>query len=291
MNRILGIVNPISGGTDKQTIVRLLRESLGPESGLDIRFTEGPGDATRIARETEADTVLAIGGDGTVAEVAAGLLDSNKTLGIIPCGSGNGLALHLGISRHPGKAVETLKNGRIERIDCGMLGDRPFFCTAGIGFDAEVAWRFAHADSRGLKTYITEALHCWSHYRPCQYTLDMDGRTETLTAVIITIGNANQWGNNARITPLASVQDGLLDITVVAPFHTAEIPLLAAQLMDGHAYNNRRARHFRCKSVSIIREEEGPAHFDGEPCRLGKEIRIQIRPSALRVIVPPDSII
>ena len=264
MNRILGIVNPISGGTDKQTIVRLLRESLGPESGLDIRFTEGPGDATRIARETEADTVLA---------------------------SGNGLALHLGISRHPGKAVETLKNGRIERIDCGMLGDRPFFCTAGIGFDAEVAWRFAHADSRGLKTYITEALHCWSHYRPCQYTLDMDGRTETLTAVIITVGNANQWGNNARITPLASVQDGLLDITVVAPFHTAEIPLLAAQLMDGHAYNNRRARHFRCKSVSIIREEEGPAHFDGEPCRLGKEIRIQIRPSALRVIVPPDSII
>ena len=289
MRKILFIVNPISGGKSKKNVIRLLEDfasSCGEE--VKIRQTQGPGDATRWARECDADVVVAVGGDGTVSEVAQGIAGRGKTLGILPCGSGDGLALHLGISRNPAKALKTLLEGREETIDYGLVDGRPFFCTTGVGLDAEVAWQFAASGKRGLWTYISLAWKIWQNFSPETYTIEVDGETFTAPAVFVTVGNANQWGNQARITSLASVQDGLLDVCVVAPFHTLEIPVLAAKLLDGRAHTSSRARMLRGRRIVIRREHEGPAHYDGDPCRKGTEIIVEAVPAALKVMVPKN---
>jgi YegS/Rv2252/BmrU family lipid kinase len=250
------------------------------------------GEATAWARACDADIVVAVGGDGTVSEVATGLLGTDKALGIIPCGSGDGLALHLGISRNPRKAVRALNAGRIARIDAARLDGRPFFCTAGVGLDADVAWAFARSARRGLGTYISTAWGLWRHGdRAHRYMLSTDGGRWSGSAVIITVGNANQWGNEARIVPKASLRDGLLDVTVVEPFATWEIPFLAAQLMTGKADSSRRVRSFRSARVQISRDHQGPAHCDGDPFEAGADLNLEIVPGALDVVVPPSRLV
>lgn len=254
----------------------------------EIFMTERPGHATEIARSCDADVVVAVGGDGTVSEVAQGLVGSDRILGIIPSGSGDGLALHLGISRNPEKALRTLCGMCIVNMDCGTVNGRYFFCTTGVGLDAVVASRFAEAPKRGLRTYISEAWKTWKHFVPEKYEIDVDGKKWVGPAVFVTVGNANQWGNGARITPAASVTDGLLDVTVVKPFRTAEVPALAARLMTGKVQGSRRTVCFRGAHVTIRRENEGPAHYDGDPCVFGTLIEAAAVPAALRVAVPAD---
>lgn len=287
MKKILFIANPLSGGKDKKTILKDIDAAIDRQRfAPSFVYTERPGHATSLARDAEADIVVAVGGDGTVSEVAQGLVGTDKVLGIIPCGSGDGLAFHLGLSRNPLKALRTIQDGISETMDYGMVDGRPFFCTSGVGLDAEVAWEFASAGKRGLWTYISLAWKIWQHFKPETYKIDVDGRTLSVPAVFVTVGNANQWGNQARITSLASVQDGLLDVTVVAPFHTWEIPVLATKLLDGRAHTSRRVTLLRGKRVTVVREKEGPAHYDGDPCMKGKEIHYEIVPAALRVRVP-----
>ena len=171
-------------------------------------------------------------------------------------------------------------------MDCGMLDGKPFFCTAGVGLDADVAWRFASSTGRGLRNYIRIAIRLWRHFHPQTYTVNVDGNVITTPAVFITVGNANQWGNEARIVPNASLRDGLLDVTVVLPFATYEIPELAARLMLGKAETSRRVRTFRGKTVRIHRDHPGPAHCDGDPFEAGVDLQMEIKPGALRVVVP-----
>ena len=292
MKRITFIVNPVSGGKDKKKVLAAIDRYLDRSAfTYEVLETEKAGDATAWARESGADIVVAVGGDGTVSEVATGLLGTGKALGIIPCGSGDGLALHLGISRNPAKAVRALNAGRIVRIDTARLDGRPFFCTAGVGLDADVAWDFARSPRRGLGTYISTAWGLWKHGdRARQYTVETDGGTWSGPAVIITVGNANQWGNEARIVPKASLRDGLLDVTVVEPFATWEIPFLAAQLMTGKADRSRRVRTFRSTRVRISRDLPGPAHCDGDPYEAGVGLDLEIVPGALDVVVPASSL-
>ena len=259
------------------------------EYKVDICQTHAKGEATIFAQECDADVVIAVGGDGTVHEVAQGLIESSKVLGIIPCGSGDGLALHLGISRKPKAALHALLNGRSEFIDYGTInGQQPFFCTAGVGLDADVAWEFANSNRRGLWSYISLAWKIWRHSDPQDYTVKIDNVTTSVKAVLITVGNANQWGNQARITSLASVQDGLLDVCIVAPFKTIEIPALAAKLLTGHAHNSKRVHMSRGKDIVIHRQQEGPVHFDGDPYMMGTDIHITINQAAMRVLVPAN---
>ena len=275
MRKILFIVNPISGGKKKDGILESIRQRMD-EGRLEgeIRLTTGPGDAEKWAREADVDVVAAVGGDGTVSEVGRGLIGSRKALGIIPCGSGDGLALHLGISRTVSKALDVLSDGVVTAIDYAEVDGQPFFCTIGVGLDALVAQKFAASPRRGVETYIEEA-----------YRIRVDGQEQVFSAVFVTIGNVNQWGNEARITSLASVTDGLLDVAVVHPFHTVEIPLLATQLMDGHAHRSHRVTMLRGRRVSIIREAAGPAHVDGDPVDMGAEINAEIVPGGIRAVV------
>lgn len=290
MRKLRFIINPIAGTRSKKRILKKL-ETLSSMTGykVDICLTHAKGEANELAHECDADVVIAVGGDGTVHEVAQGLLESTKALGIIPCGSGDGLALHLGISRKPIVALHTLLSSRYEYIDYGTINEQQqFFCTAGVGLDADVAWEFANSTRRGLWSYIALAWKIWRHSNPKDYVIEVDKNPMSVKAVLITVGNANQWGNQARITSLASVQDGLLDVCIVAPFKTIEIPALAAELLTGKAHRSRRVHMSRGKDIVIHRQQEGPVHFDGDPYMMGADIHFSVKPAALKVLVPAN---
>lgn len=289
MRRITFIINPISGGKNKKDVLAAIGRHLDlTDCSFEVLQTGRAGDAEAWARESNADIVVAVGGDGTVSEVAKGILGSDKALGIIPCGSGDGLALHLGISRDPVRAVKTLNAACVSRIDVGRMDGRPFFCTAGVGLDAAVSLDFAQSSKRGLNTYITTAWEDWKNREPDQYILETDTEAWAGKAVFITVGNANQWGNNARIAPKASLCDGMLDVTVVQPFSTFEIPDLALRLMAGKAHTSHHVRTFRSTHVRIHRGHPGPAHFDGDPFEAGAEMEWDLLPKALSVVIPPS---
>lgn len=287
MKKLLFIANPIAGGRSKETVrtrvAKLMDES---EFEWEFLYSKEPGDATFLAAKSDADVVVAIGGDGTVDEVACGLLGTDKALGIIPCGSGDGLARHLMISHDIDRAIRTIKEMEIRRIDHGLINGHPFFCTCGVGLDAIVSMKFSKSGRRGLIVYIEKCLETWISFNPDRYRIEIDGTVINTEAVLITVGNANQWGNEGRITPLASLQDGLLDITVIKPFLSLEIPLLAAMIMDGRIYRSPRVICMKGREILIHRDNVGEAHFDGDPTMLGTDLEISVVPDALNVIVP-----
>lgn len=259
----------------------------GRDVEVETVFTEYAGHAVQLAKEAEADIVVAVGGDGTQNEVARGLLGTGKVMGIMPCGSGDGIALHLGVSRNPRKAALNLMEGVPQTIDYGVVNGRPFFCTTGVGLDAIVSWKFAQAGTRGLKTYVLESAKTWFGFKPECYTVTVDGKVQfDGPATLITVGNAGQWGNNAWIAPLASVCDGQLDVTIVKPFHTWSFPSLLVRMVNKTAHKSRHALTLKGRHITIRREHEGPLHFDGDPRTEGREIEITMVPSALRVLVP-----
>ena len=278
---MLFIVNPIAGRRSKNGIVSRLEKS-----GYNISYAEYPSHAEKLARETSEKVVVAVGGDGTVNEVARGILGTDKILGIIPCGSGDGLALHLGISRVFEKALDTVLNGNVHSMDAGMINDKPFFSVCGVGFDAVVSERFAKSGHRGLANYIQQGLNAIKEYVPEKYNITVDGVSWECDAALITVGNSSQWGNGAKIAPLADTNDGLLDITVADKFSLPEVPSLAFRLMTGQLDKSNNVHCYQGKHIRITRQNEGPAHADGDWFRTGTDIEIHIIPSAIKVLVP-----
>ena len=287
MKSIDFIVNPISGGQSKARVLAAIGRHLDTSLyRYEIRNTAAAGEAERMARESQADVVVAVGGDGTVSEVARGVVGSSKVLGILPCGSGDGLALHLGISRMPEIAVQTLNKGAQVAVDAARMNGRYFFCTAGMGLDAAVSLDFARSTRRGLANYIALAWNDWREHPEEHYTIECGGESWSGDAVFVTVANANQWGNQARIAPMASLRDGLLDVVVVRPFSALEIPDLATRLMTGHADTSRRVLHFSGPRVQIRRARPGAVHYDGDSFEAGTEFDLSVEPGALQVLVP-----
>lgn len=289
MQKVLFIVNPIAGHRDKKSVIDIIRKNLN-DIKYDPEFvlTTHPGHATELARETDAEIVVAVGGDGTVSEVALGLVETQKTCGIIPCGSGDGLALHLGIRRGVRDAVKAINGGLVVPMDYAEVCGHPFFCTFGMGLDALVSHKFAESGSRGLKTYIIEAFKVWKNFKPENFEIITDTDSWSGNAAMVTVANVNQWGNQAKIAPLASVSDGMLDVTVVKPFRNADIPVLAHMLMHGTLDRNPLVETFRASEVRIVRDRPGPVHIDGDPSEMGSEIILKVIPAALKVIIPFD---
>ena len=278
---MLFIINPISGQGKKERIASYIKDM-----GHKILYTEYPGHGEHLARETTEDVVVAVGGDGTVNEVARGLIGSNKTLGIIPCGSGDGLALHLGISRDLHKAMEIIERGNTKPLDAATINGRLFFSVCGTGLDAIVSEQFALSRRRGLINYIWQTLKIWMTFKPDMYRIDVDGKVINTEAAFITVGNSNQWGNNARITPLADTSDGELDVVIVKMLRTLDVPIFLWQLMSGTIYRSRNTLCLRGHNVNITRRTAGPAHLDGEWFSAPVNLEIKVRPNSLRVIVP-----
>lgn len=283
------IVNPISGTRGKGSIVSLIPEYLDEvRFSYDVVYTQRSGHAALLAKqavEDNIDIVVAVGGDGTVNEVARSLTHTKSALAIIPCGSGNGLARHLFIPINPIGALKILAECNIETLDYGTINDQPFFCTCGIGFDAFISQKFAEAGKRGLFTYVDNTLKEGLSYKPETYQISFDGEEKTYDAFLIACANASQYGNNAYIAPAASMNDGLMDVTILEPFNLLEAPQVVVQLFNKTIDNNRHARTFQCKQVHIHRENPGVVHFDGDPMESGTDIDVKLIEKGINVVV------
>ena len=286
--KIIFVYNPISGSHKLFPVIPIIEKFINHDIyDYEIIHTQYKGHATELAREYAArgcDAVIAVGGDGTVNEVGCGLIGTDTALGIIPCGSGNGLARHLGISIDPFKAVKWLDKSIFTDIDYGTLNGQPFFCTCGVGFDAKVSDSFSKAGTRGVLTYLESIMKEIATYHNETYKLSFDNTSETFEAFFITCANADQWGNNAIIAPTASLQDGLLDVIAAHPFNVVDAPLIAFQLFNRQIDKNPKVDVRKCNGVTITRQKD--AHYDGDPVILGREIRVEIVPSGLKVLIP-----
>ncbi len=287
--KIIFIVNPKSGTQSKKNIIHIIKERID-KNAIDyvIVETKFAGHAVTLAKEAVdegADVVVAIGGDGTVNEVARSLVHTNTALAIIPCGSGNGLARHLNIPMDAKGAIDIINNNEIICMDYGKINSKPFFCTCGVGFDAFVSLKFAGSNKRGLLTYLENTLHESLSYVPESYEIESEEGTKKYKAFLIACANASQYGNNAYIAPQASITDGVMDITILEPFTVLDVPSLAFQLFNKTIDQNSRIKTIRSKKIKIHRSSPGVIHFDGDPVMDEKDVVVEIIPSGLNVVI------
>ena len=293
MKRITFIINPISGTQDKGDIPKLIDELMDKDRlQTEIVQTEYAGHAAVIAREKAAegvDVVVAVGGDGTVNEVARSLVHTNTALGIVPCGSGNGLARHLSIPLDPRRSIAIINRCQIEEFDYGVINDLPFFCTCGMGFDAFISLKFAESGKRGPITYVENVLKEGLKYKPETYQIVDDNGTTRYKAFLIACANASQYGNNAYIAPGATMKDGLMDVIIMEPFNALDAPQIAADLFMKTLGNNSKIKTFRAKSIHIHRSTPGAIHYDGDPVMTNEDIDVHMEHLGLRIVVNPDA--
>jgi len=291
--RIVFIVNPISGTSGKQGIPKLIEETLDKERfEYAVHETEYAGHATEIAaacRDEGVDVVVAVGGDGTVNEVGRAIVGSETALGIIPCGSGNGLARHLMLPMDYKKDIDLLNRCEIHHLDYGIINERPFFCTCGMGFDAFISMKFAEAGKRGLVTYVESVLREGLNYKPETYKIEDENGTMIHQAFLISCANASQYGNNAYIAPQASMHDGMLDVIIMEPFDVLEAPQVAIELLNKTIDKNVKIKTFRTQHIHIHREKEGLIHYDGDPVMTDADVDIRLVPAGIKVVVNPDA--
>jgi YegS/Rv2252/BmrU family lipid kinase len=269
-------------------LAKLIRESLDLQQfAPTVVVTEYAGHATQLAQQFALQdyyAVVAVGGDGTINEVASGLIGSQTALGIVPNGSGNGFARHLDISTRMNRAVEMLNNSEPIQVDYGMVNDKPFFSTCGVGFDAVVAANFSDTE-RGLKGYMQTILQDLFQYKPERYHIEGEGIDLTTTAFLVNFANASQWGYDAYIAPKASVQDGWLDIAVVSEFPMVIAAGLALRLFTKTIDEMVHMNMLRAKELTLTREEEGIMQIDGTPVMMPATLHVKIVEDGLKVLV------
>lgn len=286
-------MNPISGTVKKAGIPKLIKESLDQQLfEYSILETEYAGHAVELAKhekEKGTDIVVAVGGDGTVNEVARSLVQSDTALGILPCGSGNGLARHLMLPMDLRKSIEVINQCQIHKLDYGIINNIPFFCTCGMGFDAFISMKFAEAGKRGKLTYIENVLKEGLTYKPETYQIEDESGTTIHKAFLISCANASQYGNNAYIAPQASMSDGLLDIIIMEPFDALEAPQVAIEMMNKTLDKNQKIKTFKTKHLHIHRKQAGWIHYDGDPIMTDADVDIQMVSKGINVVVNPDA--
>jgi YegS/Rv2252/BmrU family lipid kinase len=287
------IINPISGVGSKRKIPHLLEEVFAsrPDYRLNISFTEYAGHARQLTREAverKTKYIIAVGGDGTVNEVATAMVDSDSILGIIPKGSGNGLARELHIPLDSKHAIEVIQEGNVTTIDACLANGRIFFTTCGIGFDAAVSSKFAGSKRRGSLTYVRNAIEEYLKYQPEIYELYIDKECLTEKAFLVACGNASQYGYNAYIAPNASLTDGFMDVTILTPFTPLDIPAIAVQLFTRNIDKSNHIKIIRTDKLTIKRPQPGIMHLDGDPVEVGERIDISVMPKVLKVVTPAN---
>ena len=287
------IVNPISGTHSKDSLPSLIEQHIDSNRfDWEIRWTEYAGHAAEIAKECVKkgeDIVVAVGGDGTVNEVARSVVHSQTALGIIPCGSGNGLARHLCIPIDSKKALELINRCQIEAFDYGVINGLPFFCTCGMGFDAFISFKFAEAGKRGPITYVENVLKEGLRYQPETYEIEDETGAKRYKAFLIACANASQYGNNAYIAPQASMKDGELDVIIMEPFTALEAPQISIDLFNKTLDKNSKIKTFKAKRIHVHRSTPGAIHYDGDPMMTDNDIDVHIEPLGIRIITNPDA--
>ncbi|MBW3544129.1 MAG: YegS/Rv2252/BmrU family lipid kinase [Bacteroidetes bacterium] len=285
-------MNPMSGTRKKERVPAMAEQYLDSSRYTHtFALTERPLHATELARaaaEAGAAAVVAVGGDGTVNEVAAGIMHSQTALGIIPFGSGNGLARHLGIPVDTKAALLQLNELHSMIIDGALANGRPFFCTAGMGFDAHIGKLFAGRKQRGFGSYVRLSLQELYHYSPQTYTIEIDGRQLKRQCFVVTLANAGQYGNNAYISPEADIQDGLMDLCLMRPFPALLAFPMGLKLFQRTLHQSEYVEILRGKHIKIISTKGDCMHLDGEFMDADGVLEVKVLPKCLKVLVPLD---
>lgn len=288
MQKALIVINPISGGKNKKPVIDLIQQKLSKDISYELIYWEKPeqkGDIIKRLQTENFDLAIAVGGDGTINQVASAVVNSNKKLGIIPMGSGNGLARHLNIPLKPIEAIEVINKGKHQQMDACAVNGTYFFCTSGVGFDAQIGQLFSETKARGFFTYVKLTLGELMKYQPQDYTIKINGEIINHKAFLITVANASQYGNNAYIAPQAKVEDGLLDVCVMKPFNLARAASMGVKMFNKTLNNSPGMEVYKASEVTIERANNGAIHFDGEPLLQGVSLSYKVHPGALRVIV------
>lgn len=285
------VINLNSGTSSKAAIPGLIENTIDKEKfDYEIVVTQYAGHASEIAsraKDEGKDIVVAVGGDGTVNEVARAIVHSGTALGIIPCGSGNGLARHLLLPMNVKKAIEVLNECEIRALDYGIINGYPFFCTCGMGFDAFVSQKFAEAGKRGPITYVENVLREGLKYQPETYILQDENGTIKYKAFLISCANASQYGNNAYIAPQASMSDGLMDVIIMEPFDVFEAPQISIDMFNKTLDKSSKIKTFKCRKLHIHRSKPGAIHYDGDPAMTGEDIDVELVPNGISIVVNP----
>ena len=285
------VINLNSGTSSKAAIPGLIENTIDKKKfDYEIVVTQYAGHASEIAsraKDEGKDIVVAVGGDGTVNEVARAIVHSGTALGIIPCGSGNGLARHLLLPMNVKKAIEVLNECEIRALDYGIINGYPFFCTCGMGFDAFVSQKFAEAGKRGPITYVENVLREGLKYQPETYILQDENGTIKYKAFLISCANASQYGNNAYIAPQASMSDGLMDVIIMEPFDVFEAPQISIDMFNKTLDKSSKIKTFKCRKLHIHRSKPGAIHYDGDPAMTGEDIDVELVPNGINIVVNP----
>ncbi|EJF09881.1 diacylglycerol kinase family protein [Pontibacter sp. BAB1700] len=282
------IINPTSGPSSKVDVAARIKLHLDHEKfDHDIVYTDYAGHAPELARqaaEQGCEVVVAVGGDGTVNEVAQGILHTETALGIIPRGSGNGLARHLQVPLTVDAAIRYLNHGHRSKIDSGTINGRPFFTTAGIGFDAYISSVFAGSKKRGLRTYVELILKEMRNYRHLPVKAVINGKTIETELFVMAFANAAQYGNNAYIAPMADIRDGMLDVCLVRKLDMFKALQLSYAMLANKPASADSAEYFKTEGVTVQTDHEMMHHADGEYLGKAKEFEVRMVPQSLHVV-------
>lgn len=286
--KYLLIVNPVSGPKNnaEKIVPGIVSRIEGAGHSVESKITRKPGEGNLFAKEalsSDYDAVIACGGDGTVNEIALALLGSKMPLCILPNGSGNGLARELRIPMALDKAVDVMLRNETMRIDTCTCNGEPFLVTCGIGFDGKVTQKFSKTEGRGVVNYISGSVSSYLDYVSGDYTVTVDGVDHSTKAFLVAVGNASQYGNNAYIAPTASMDDGLLNVTIIKDFPKDEGGAIAFQLFSGDLEENKYTELYEGKDILISACEPMLYHIDGEPREATKKLHIQVIPDNLTV--------
>lgn len=286
--KLLFIVNPNAGKKISDTIIEIIRKEFPENMYYQIAIWKDRDHFEEITKtlKTQGYTdAIAVGGDGTVNQVAKTILGTDIALGIVPIGSGNGLARSLGLSMDIEEVIKQIAEGKTAVIDNGTVNGIPFFCTSGVGFDAHIGNLFATSKKRGLQSYVKITLREIFKYRAKNYTLKFNGKEIKRRAFLITVGNAGQYGNDFYIAPEANMQDGVFHISVLKPFSVLSVAGLMVKVLGKKAHKSRHIETYVTSKITIVRDEKDTVHFDGEPAIEEKEVVFECSPASLKAII------
>ncbi len=293
--KIVFIINPISGARRHKNLETLIARHLNKKKyTYDIKYTQYAGHAVHLSHEAVekgTDIIVAVGGDGSINEVASQMINTPSALGIIPLGSGNGLARHLGIPRFIPWAIRLINNGNITKIDTATVNDKPFISIAGLGFDAHVAKLFAKDSRRGFLTYAHIIANNYLYYKPKKYKLKFeDGKKIKTKALFVSFANSNQFGFNTAIAPNAQLKDGMLDICIVQKPKIFDLPIVANLLLLRAIDKSQYVQTIRSARFTISQSKNRVVNIDGEAIKIDKKLKVKVHPLSLKIIIPQHEI-
>ncbi len=282
------IVNPFSGTTNKVDFDNVVNDHIDTKRyEYSIRYTESAGHATTLAQEAvsqQKTMVVAVGGDGTINEVAAGLVHTETALAIIPAGSGNGFALHLGMSKNHKSAIQQLNTAKRSKVDTCLLNGKFFINVAGLGFDAQVAYHTKEDVKRGFWNYLKRALQLVTKYKPEELSLEIDGKKIEGKYAAAVIANASKYGYIFTVAPFAKLNDGLLDIILFKDTFVPRYFLEAYRFVNNTVHKSSITETYTGKSIKIKSVNKSYYHLDGEGFDQTTDFEISVVPNSIWVM-------